>query len=99
METLGYFWPAIKNERDADNVTRRGAWACFIVAASTILTSPIPGPQAFGIVEPIYLSVAALGVRAKSRIAAIAAFSGVLMNSSIAYSPPASHGSMVGTAI
>src|SRR5262245_53537501 len=99
METLGYFWPAIKNERDADNVTRRGAWACLIVAAVTIVTSTAHGLHTVGSVEAALFVVAALGVRAKSRSAAIAEFSGVLMNSIIGYSSSAIHGSTVGTAI
>jgi hypothetical protein len=99
MDTLGYFWPAIKNESDADNVIRRGAWACLILAAVAILTVTIPGQQAFGIVEAVYLVVAALGIRAKSRIAAVATFAGVFMNSIAGYSSSARYGSVVVDAI
>ncbi len=67
------FWPTIRNSTDYDYVTRQGFWICFIIFAVTLLTSLFTGAYA-GLVDAVFYLLAAVGVRERSRAAAMAAF-------------------------
>ncbi len=73
------FWPTIRNEGDLDYVTRQGLWICFIVAALTIVMSALSGTLLSGLFEGAFFFLAGLGVRERSRVAGLAAFSAYLL--------------------
>ncbi|WP_321473717.1 hypothetical protein [uncultured Paludibaculum sp.] len=74
------FWPTIRNVGDFDYITRQGLWICYLVAAFTVVFSAFGGYPLAGIFEGLFYFLAALGVRQRSRFAAIAAFSGYLLS-------------------
>ena len=73
------FWPTIRNDGDFDYITAHGLWICFVVAAMTVLFSALAGSVGLGIFEGAFYFLAGLGVRQRSRVAAIAAFSAYLL--------------------
>jgi len=73
------FWPTIRNEGDFDYITRQGFWICTTVAAVTIVFSAFTGSLVAGVFEGIFFFLAGVGVRERSRMAAIAAFSAYLL--------------------
>jgi hypothetical protein len=72
------FWPTIRNDGDFDYITRQGFWVCFIVAVITFIISAFAISLA-GAFEAVFFFLAALGIRQRSRIAAVAAFSAYLL--------------------
>lgn len=68
-------WPTIRNEIDLDYVTTQGLWICFIVAAITTALSPFTGSLFLGLFEAGFYFLAGIGVRQRSRVAAVTAFS------------------------
>jgi len=75
------FWPTIKNEWDCDYVTTQGFWLCFIIAAFTVVLGAFTGSLAFSVFEGLFYFLAALGVRQRSRVAAIMAFAAYVIGS------------------
>lgn len=73
------FWPTIRNEQDFDYVTAQGFWICFIVALVTVAFSAFSGSLVFGIFEGAFFFLAGVGVRQRSRIAAVTAFAAYLL--------------------
>lgn len=73
-------WPTIRNEGDFDYITTQGFWICFIVAALTLIWSVFAGSPALGAFESTFFFLAGVGVRQRSRVAAIAAFSAYLLS-------------------
>ena len=73
-------WPTIRNEGDFDYITAQGFWICFIVAVFTFVFSAIFGSPGMGLFEGAFFFFAALGVRQRSRVAAIAAFSAFFLS-------------------
>jgi hypothetical protein len=74
------FWPTIRNEADCDYITRQGFWICSIVAVVTIVFSAFTGSIVDGAFEGVFFFLAGIGVRERSRVAAIAAFSAYLLS-------------------
>jgi hypothetical protein len=75
------FWPTIRNEVDFDHVTTQGFWICFVVAALTLALSPFSGGSVFwGVFEGGFYFLAGIGVRQRSRVAAVTAFSAYLLS-------------------
>jgi len=72
-------WPTISNEGDFDYITTQGFWICFGVGAITLAVSPFNGSVGWGVFEGIFFFLAGVGVRQRSRVAAIAAFSAYLL--------------------
>ena len=73
-------WPTIRNEGDFDSITAQGLWICFIVAALTAVFSAFAGSPGMGAFEGTFFFFAGLGVRQRSRVAAITAFSAYLLS-------------------
>src|SRR5436190_23029878 len=73
-------WPTIGNDGDFDYVTAQGLWICFVVAGFTLVFSALGGFPGAGAFEAMFFFLAGLGVRQRSRIAALAAFSAYLLN-------------------
>lgn len=73
-------WPTIRNEGDFDYVTTQGLWTCFVVAAVTIVVTAIAGSPLLGTFEGTFFFFAGLGVRQRSRLAAIAAFAAYFLS-------------------
>jgi hypothetical protein len=74
-------WPTIRNEGDFDYITRQGFWICTVVAAVTIVFAAFTGSLIGGLFDGGFFFLAGLGVRKRSRIAAIAAFTVYLLGS------------------
>jgi hypothetical protein len=73
-------WPTIRNDGDFDYITAQGLWVCFIVAAFTVVFSTVAGSPGMGVFEGAFFFFAGVGVRQRSRVAAIAAFSAYLLS-------------------
>jgi len=74
------FWPTIRNEGDFDYITTQGFWICFTVAAATLVFTTIAGSFLTGAFEGAFFFLAGVGVRQRSRVAAIVAFSAYLLS-------------------
>src|SRR5580700_3870017 len=72
-------WPTIRNEGDFDYITAQGLWICFIIAAVTVVFTTIAGSPLTGAFDATFFFLAGIGVRQRSRVAAIAAFSSYLL--------------------
>jgi hypothetical protein len=68
------FWPAIRHETDVDNIGRQGFWICCIVAAGTLIFSLLGGWLIPGLFESVFFFLGGIGVRQRSRVAAVALF-------------------------
>ena len=75
------FWPTIRNSGDFDYITRQGFWVCFLVGVATIVFSAFAGTLLTGMFEGSFYILAAIGVRERSRVAAIAALSAYFLGS------------------
>jgi len=73
-------WPTIRNEGDFDYITAQGFWICFIVAVLTLVITALAGHPWAGAFEAAFFFFAGLGVRQRSRVAAVAAFSAYLLS-------------------
>jgi hypothetical protein len=73
-------WPTIRNEVDFDYITAQGLWICFAVAVLTVVFSAFAGSLGLGMFEGAFFLLAGLGVRQRSRVAAISAFSAYLLD-------------------
>jgi hypothetical protein len=73
-------WPTIRNEIDLDYVTTQGFWICFILAAMTLALSPLVGSIYWGLFEGGFYFLAGIGVRQRSRVAAVTVFSSYLLS-------------------
>jgi hypothetical protein len=93
METLGLtpsrkadsiwrnlLWPTIRTEVDVDQVGRQGFWLCVILAAFTLVFALIGGLYISGIGEAAFYLLGGMGVRQRSRIAAVVLFSTYLLS-------------------
>jgi hypothetical protein len=77
-------WPTIRNDGDFDYITRQGFWICCLVAAVTIGFGAFAGSIFGGAFEGVFFFLAGIGVRERSRVAAIAAFSAYLLSTLVA---------------
>lgn len=68
------FWPTIRNNVDYDYVSQQGFWICLIVAVFTLGVGLFTQPTIYVYVDALFFFLAGVGVRQRSRIAAIAAF-------------------------
>ena len=74
------FWPTIRNEGDVDYLTQQGFWICFVVAVITLVSYCISGSVLGGVFESTFFFLSGIGIREKSRIAAVGAFSAYLLS-------------------
>jgi hypothetical protein len=74
------FWPTIRNEGDFDYITQQGFWICFLVAAVSLVFSLFNGSFLLQLFESLFFFLAGVGVRQRSRVAGIAAFSAYLLS-------------------
>jgi hypothetical protein len=74
------FWPTIRNDDDFDYITTQGFWICSAVAVVTVIFSVFTGSIGDGAFEGVFYFLAGIGVRERSRAAAIAAFSAYLLS-------------------
>jgi hypothetical protein len=72
-------WPTIRNEGDFDYITAQGLWICFVVAAVDLVWTLFTGSKWLGFFEGTFFFLAGLGVRQRSRVAAITAFCAYLL--------------------
>src|SRR5271169_2999313 len=77
------FWPTIRNDVDLDTVTTQGFWICTLVAVFTLALSLFAGQPWAGAFESAFFFLAGLGVRQRSRVAAVCVFTAYLLSSFI----------------
>jgi hypothetical protein len=68
------FWPSIQSGTDVDYLGAQGYWVCTIVAVSSLVVSTLTGHPIAGILILLYYYLGGVGVRERSRYAAIAVF-------------------------
>jgi hypothetical protein len=68
------FWPSIRNDADYDYVTHQGFWICIAVSLTTVVTGLVGRDARNALPEAIFFVLAAMGVRERIRVAAVAAF-------------------------
>jgi hypothetical protein len=73
-------WPTIRSEADFDYITTQGFWICFVVAVITLAVSGFTGSLLLGAFESAFFFLAGVGVRQRSRVAAITAFVAYLLS-------------------
>jgi hypothetical protein len=77
-------WPTIRNDVDLETVTSQGFWICFLVAALTLAVSVVVGQALLGAFEAAFFFLGGIGVRQRSRVAAVCVFGVYLLGSLIA---------------
>jgi hypothetical protein len=77
-------WPTIRNDGDFDYITRQGMWICLIVGAFSVVSSGLSGFPTVAALEGTFFFLAGLGVRQRSRVAAVAAFAAYLLRTLVA---------------
>jgi hypothetical protein len=76
-------WPSIRNEIDLDTVTTQGFWICFIVAVISLGLAILSGSSLIIVItcfESAFYILAGMGVRMRSRVAAVAVFTSYLLS-------------------
>lgn len=73
------FWPTIKNDGDLDYLTEQGFWICTIVAVGSEVVSTVAGHPFAVLLDSLFFFLAGVGVRMRSRNAAILAFAVYLL--------------------
>jgi hypothetical protein len=68
------FWPTITNDADVDYLTTQGFWVCALIAAMTFVLGFLMHAVLITSLVAVYYLLAAIGVRQRSRFAALAAF-------------------------
>ena len=76
------FWPTIRNDGDFDYITRQGFWICLAVAAVSMVVAAFTG-SVVDALEGLFFLLAGIGVRERSRVAAIVAFSADFLSASV----------------
>ncbi|HEV2688810.1 MAG TPA: hypothetical protein VGV35_09655 [Bryobacteraceae bacterium] len=74
------FWPSIRHETDVDYVSSQGFWLCFIVAITTLVFETLQGSLFAGLFESLFFFLGGVGVRARSRFAAVTVFVAYLLS-------------------
>jgi hypothetical protein len=88
METLGLsdstprsesrikslLWPSVQSGADVDYLGAQGYWVCTIIAVMSLLGGAIAGQTLSGVLMLLYFFLGGVGVRERSRYAAIAVF-------------------------
>lgn len=77
------FWPTIRNSGDLDYITQQGFWICFIVAIFTLGWSVFAGVLLDGAFDGLFYFLAGVGVRQRSRVAGITAFSAYVLSTMV----------------
>ena len=68
------FWPSIKNDGDVEYLTEQGLWICVVLAILTEGTSALGGHLFLGMFDAAFFFLAGIGMRMRSRMAAILVF-------------------------
>lgn len=75
------FWPSIRHETDVDYVSQQGFWICLLAAASTLVLETLQGSPLAALFEATFFLLGGIGVRARSRFAAVTVFLASLLSS------------------
>lgn len=78
LKTL--LWPTIRHESDVEVVAQQGFWICFVVAAFTLIVGVLQGFFVTASFESGFFFLGGIGVRQRSRFAAIVVFSTYLLS-------------------
>ena len=74
------FWPTIRNDVDLETVTTQGFWICTLLAALTLGLSVFTGQPWAGVFEAAFFFLGGLGVRQRSRVAAVSVLGAYLLS-------------------
>jgi hypothetical protein len=74
------FWPSIRHETDVDYVSRQGFFLCIAVAVMTLALGALQGSIFSALFEAVFFFLGGMGVRARSRFAAVAVFASYLLS-------------------
>lgn len=77
-------WPSIRNETDLDYITRQGFWVCFGVGILSLWSGAVMGQKAGAAIACGFYVLSGMGVREKSRVAAVSAFAVHLLGAMVA---------------
>jgi len=75
------FWPSIRHETDVDYISQQGFWICVLAAAGTLVVDMLQGSPVAALFEAIFFFLGGVGVRARSRFAAVTVFLASLLSS------------------
>jgi hypothetical protein len=78
------FWPTIRNDNDVDYLTQQGFWLGFAVGVVTIVIGSLQGQPISAAFEGLFFILAGIGMRERSRVAAISAFAAYLLGAFVA---------------
>ena len=78
------FWPAIANDVDVDYLTSQGFWVCAVIAVMNLVVGLLAHVPVAGSLVAGFYFFAAMGVRERSRFAALAAFFGYALDGFVA---------------
>jgi hypothetical protein len=73
------FWPRVRYQEDVDYLGSQGYWVCVIIAGFTTVAS-LCGQSGASLVDALYFYLAGVGIRQRSRFAAITALLVYLLN-------------------
>ena len=65
-------WPSIGNDYDVEYLTRQGVSICFLISGVSLLVTFFIGPV--GLFAVVFYYLAGVGIRVRSRFAAVSAF-------------------------
>lgn len=68
------FWPTIRTQVDVDQIGRQGFWLCFVLATFTLVFGLLGANYKATAVGAVFYLLGGMGVRQRSRIAAVAMF-------------------------
>lgn len=74
------FWIDIKDEVEVDHVTTKGFWVCMAVAIMTLVVTSLQGDPLGAIVTAVFFALGGIGVRQRSRFAAVGVFTVYLLS-------------------
>ena len=69
------FWPSIRHATDIDYLGQQGFWVCVLIGVAMLLGTGLPA----GVFHLLFYFLGGMGVRERSRVAAIGVFVGHLL--------------------
>jgi hypothetical protein len=77
------FWPEIENGSDVDYLGAQGYWVCTLVAVVSVVLLAVSGKPVTGVAILLFYYLGGVGVRERSRYAAVVVFAMYLLDTLI----------------
>ena len=77
------FWPEIENGSDVDYLGAQGYWVCTLVAVVSVVFLAVSGKPVTGVAILLFYYLGGVGVRERSRYAAVVVFAMYLLDTFI----------------